>query len=266
MKGVPGASCPVKGICDDGTDYVYGFIMILVSVVGLASSLLTAYASRGCSDATIKRLMRRVASLPVSCLLTQIPVAVLKLAPHPDPRFRDFALLSMHVNGFANVLAYALQSRYTPHLMGWVAPKPQHEFVRHAGLISPGGDLLRERTTVEAAKKRAFELEGCQGFCFKNTDTEEVLVIYKSKWDVQQGTEPWTSYQLVRHAHLAEDKPERGERHSFHPCFGPGNHVQVEVLLIPDRKTPSVHPTLTRKTFFGPPADEMPDVPLDFAY
>lgn len=265
--GLTGARCPVKGVYDDKTDYAYASIMILASAVGLAACLLTAYASRGCSDATIKRLMRRVGSLPVSCLLTQIPAAVLKSSTHPDPHFRDFALLSMHINGFANVLAYALQSRYTAHLMGWAAPKAGHDFVRHEGYISQGGDLLRERTTLEAAKRRALTLEGCQGFCFRSTGKEEVEVVFKSKWDVQQGSEPWTAYRLVRHAALADERPEQGERHSFHACFGAGNHVQVEVLLIPNRKAP-FDPGRARQAPLGPPEDEMPDVPanLDFAF
>ncbi len=57
--------------------------------------------------------------------------------------------------------------------------------------------------TLNDAKKKAVELEGCEGFCFKGFDAEwdlekEVEVVFKNKWDIQQGRNPWTSYKVVR--------------------------------------------------------------------
>ena len=57
--------------------------------------------------------------------------------------------------------------------------------------------------TLENAKKKAAELEGCKGFCFKGSDPKEgekVEVLFKNKFDTKQESNPWTTYEVRQDA------------------------------------------------------------------
>lgn len=81
------------------------------------------------------------------------------------------------------------------------------------GFISRGGDLLSEWTDVQAAKEKALELEGCQGFTFKGPDEGRVYVYFKNKWDNTPNKwdvgdeDRWTSYKIVGDEDVGEEVP-----------------------------------------------------------
>merc|ERR1711988_335621 len=61
--------------------------------------------------------------------------------------------------------------------------------------------------TVHAAKVKAQELPGCQGFCYAGEDLNGLAdVFFKSKWDNNPSDANWTSYRLE------SSRPVSGQR------------------------------------------------------
>lgn len=67
------------------------------------------------------------------------------------------------------------------------------------GYLDEGGDLHEEEMTLADAKKKAAELEGCQGFCFEGEDTGEPRMVYfKDHFDFfeNEDGEEWVSFMV----------------------------------------------------------------------
>lgn len=61
--------------------------------------------------------------------------------------------------------------------------------------IPAGGDLLEDTMTVEDAKQKALEMDGCGGFCFEGEDSgAPVKVFFKNNSETFAG-EGWTTYK-----------------------------------------------------------------------
>merc|ERR1711957_1035888 len=89
-----------------------------------------------------------------------------------------------------------------PHKLESAFPRVEshsehEEFERHSGYISEGGDLLEAKMTLQEAKKKALELNGCRGFTFNGeADSDGRLYVYfKSKFDNADAS-GWTSYSF----------------------------------------------------------------------
>jgi len=72
--------------------------------------------------------------------------------------------------------------------------------------IPAGGDLQEDTLTVEDAKKKALELDGCKGFCFEGEDSgAPVKVFFKDNCETFAG-EGWTTYKCPEE--FVEEEPE----------------------------------------------------------
>lgn len=74
----------------------------------------------------------------------------------------------------------------------------RYRCVPHSGFISRGGDILRQKMTVEEAKLLAPTLPGCMGFCYQGPEEPivPIEIFFKNKWDVQLATVRWTSFKV----------------------------------------------------------------------
>lgn len=74
--------------------------------------------------------------------------------------------------------------------------------------IPAGGDLLEDVVTVEDAKKKALEIDGCRGFCFEGEDSGALVkVFFKNSCETFAG-EGWTTYKCPSQV---EEEPLLGE-------------------------------------------------------
>jgi len=87
---------------------------------------------------------------------------------------------------------------------GWSSVRLEAGFTQYRhGYIGANDNLLVEKMTIEAAKLKCSELEGCLGFTFEGQPTESPVEIYfKSKWDCFG--DGWTSYKVEPHADSLE--------------------------------------------------------------
>lgn len=111
-------------------------LFLLAFAVSMMAYVVAACKARGCSQAVEARCWKRAAHYPLSFLVTQVGmiVVIFKASPNISPKQDLSVLIAMtlqNLNGFANTLTYALQSRY--------AAKLQRDTLARCGDAACGG-------------------------------------------------------------------------------------------------------------------------------